>query len=128
MPDLTHTIHGATGIPEPPEWAGYWTFVTATIIISFVLFLAEKNRLSLWMSFFTWTTQAAPSATGNQSQTTAPASGGSGGVPGLATNPAAGLPSSLGQFFNLPGIAPWLKNYLGTPGVTSPGGGLSSGS
>ena len=48
--------HRASGLPgaSPPAWSGYWTFVTATIIIMFVLFVAKKGTLGTWIGFLSW--------------------------------------------------------------------------
>ena len=52
IPTIAKPFHAATGAPAPPEWAGYWTFVTATILVAFVLFLAGKGTLSKWLGLF----------------------------------------------------------------------------
>jgi len=52
IPAVAQPFHAVTGAPAPPEWAGYWTFVTATILIAFVLFLAGKGTLSKWLGLF----------------------------------------------------------------------------
>ena len=70
--------HAAAGLPRPPSWAGYWTFVSATIIIMFILFTAKKGTLGKWIGFLSWTTpQTVGQATGDQS-TTNPQTSGSG--------------------------------------------------
>jgi hypothetical protein len=53
----------AAGLPDAPAWAGYWTWVTAVILLMFVLYTAQKGTLSTWLGFFTWSTQATPTAT-----------------------------------------------------------------
>src|SRR5271166_5130526 len=58
IPAVAQPFHAVTGAPAPPEWAGYWTFVTATILIAFVLFLAGKTgsdgkpELGKWLALF----------------------------------------------------------------------------
>jgi hypothetical protein len=37
----------AGSVPAPPAWAGYWTWVSAVIILMFVLYLAQKGRLGV---------------------------------------------------------------------------------
>jgi hypothetical protein len=73
---------------EAPAWAGYWTFVTASIILAFVLYLAQKGRLSVWLAFFTPQTPAQIASATNAGV----ASGSSGnpigtvlGIPGVTT-------------------------------------------
>jgi|SRR5271166_1987306 len=123
VPKIAKPFHAATGIPAPPEWAGYWTFVTATILFAFVLFLAGKGTLSKWLGLLnlgsirslslgsTGATQGQPVGTVNTPlgslsgvTTLSPgASGilqGAGGTevlnPGAAFNPFTYLPSFLG--------------------------------
>ena len=52
VPQYAKPFHAATGAPAPPEWAGYWTFVTAVIMVAFILFLAGKGTLSKWLGLF----------------------------------------------------------------------------
>ena len=52
VPSVAKPFHAATGAPAPPEWAGYWSFVTATVLVAFVLFLAGKGTLSKWLALF----------------------------------------------------------------------------
>jgi len=52
VPTIAKPFHAATGLAPPPEWAGYWSFVTATVLIAFVLFLAGKGTLSKWLGLF----------------------------------------------------------------------------
>lgn len=69
VPSYARPIHAATGAPAPPEWAGYWTFVTAAILVGFVLFITKKGTLSTWIGFFSWATPSneAPATTGTGS-------------------------------------------------------------
>lgn len=67
------TAHGQLEVlPQAPAWSGYWTFVTATIIFAFILYLAQKSRLNAWIAFFSWSTPAQVGTTGapSNSQTT----------------------------------------------------------
>ena len=50
--------HTAIGLSAPPSWAGYWTFVTGSIIILFALYLAQHGRLTTWLQFFSWSNPA----------------------------------------------------------------------
>ena len=61
--------HAATGLPMPPSWGGYWNWVSATIILAFMLYTAQKGTLKTWVGFFGWNPQAAPSAASNTGQT-----------------------------------------------------------
>jgi hypothetical protein len=70
------------GVPAKPAWAGYWTWVAAVIIIMFVLYLAQKGRLGVWLAFFSWTSPAQIATTGatsTSSSTTANSTAGSTG-------------------------------------------------
>lgn len=94
-------IHRDVGLPTGPSWAGYWTFVTATIFLMFVLFLAKKGTLGTWIGFFSWSN---PVALGSEA----------GGATTGATSPAPGSDPSKGTP---------VGTVLGMPGVTtlSPG-------
>jgi len=84
--DPTPVAKAATGAVgfEPPSWAGYWTFVTATLILAFVLYLAKHGRLSVWLAFFTPQTPAPiANATGADS------SAGASAAPSTNANPNA---------------------------------------
>jgi hypothetical protein len=50
----TAAVHGEIGLPKQPSWAGYWTWVTACLIIMFLLYLAKHDRLSVWLAFLKW--------------------------------------------------------------------------
>lgn len=113
-------IHEATPLPMPPSWAGYWTFVSAAIIVMFVLYLAQKGTLSTWLGFFAWTspqnvgTTAAP--VGSSSTANPGLLGGSNPTGALTLNPATGF-----------GLFPELNATIGN--ITGMfGGGSSSGS
>jgi hypothetical protein len=56
-------VHTAA-LGAPPAWAGYWTFVTATIILAFILYVTKKGHLSTWIGFFSWTSPAPVGNTG----------------------------------------------------------------
>lgn len=114
---------GAAGLPAPPAWAGYWTFVTATIILAFVLYLAKHGRLSVWLAFFTPQTPAtlgAATGTGSTAQvqglfggsTAAAGAGIAGQILNPSTDPVAGpLSKALtGLKTALPGFATGLGN------------------
>jgi len=79
------TVHSQLEIlPQASSsWPGYWTFVTATIILMFILYTAQKGTLSTWIGFFAWSnpaTPTAPNAASSSSMPSAPAGGGT--VPG----------------------------------------------
>lgn len=74
----------AAGLPSPPAWAGYWTFVTATLILAFVLYLAKHGRLATWLAFFTPQTPA-PIASVDASGTQGTPIGSVLGLPGITT-------------------------------------------
>lgn len=115
-------VHSELPIPQPVEWAGYWTFVTATIIIMFLLFIAEKGTLSTWIGFFSWTNPAqVGSATGDQSQTNPQNAagiqnpgllGGSNPVGATTANPATGF-----------GLFPAIQGMIANFGSLFTGGG-----
>jgi hypothetical protein len=113
----------AAGLPSPPAWAGYWTFVSATLILAFVLYLAKHGRLAAWLAFFTPQTPAPiASATGAGSTpqvqglfggATAPAAGGlAAQILNPSTDPVAGpLSKALtGLKTMLPGFGVGLGN------------------
>lgn len=76
---------GAAGLPAPPAWAGYWTFVSATLILAFVLYLAKHGRLSTWLAFFTPQAPAAIASATDSSGTVGSPIGTVLGVPGVTT-------------------------------------------
>ena len=71
------------------------------------------------------TSNAAPSASAIAG-TGGTTSSGIPGVPGLTANPFAGLPTSLGQFFKLPGLN-FGSPIFGTGGAANPSTGSSMG-
>jgi uncharacterized integral membrane protein len=104
-------IHSQLPIPQPPQWSGYWTFVTALILFMFVLYVAQKGTLTTWLSFFAWTT---PQPVGNATSAgavsgaiTNPLTGAT-ISPGLSSNPLAGLSTSVSGF-----LGPTLSGMLG---------------
>lgn len=59
-------------LPQASEqWGSYWTFVTATITVMFVLYLAQKGRLQVWLQFFMWSNPSTPTVTGTTAAATA---------------------------------------------------------
>lgn len=65
-------VHTAIGLPSAPSWAGYWNFVSATIILAFILYTAQKGTLHTWIGFFGWSTPqpvGSASATPSNNQT-----------------------------------------------------------
>lgn len=109
VPNPTPAIkaaHAASGLPSAPTWAGYWTFVTATIIILFVLYLAKNNRLGVWLGFFSWTSPAAIGSTG----ATSTAATGAAGQTGLA--------GSVNSAVNSTGVGSAISAATGTPPLT----------
>lgn len=83
------TVQGAHAalpvLPQPTEqWGGYWTFVTATIVVMFILYTAQKGTLSTWLSFFAWSNPSTPT------------------VGGATTSLTSGLATSASQFLTLP--------------------------
>lgn len=96
--------HAELPLPQAPSWTGYWTFVTAAIIVMFILYLAQKGTLGIWLSFFSWsspapigTTAGAPGAAPSALDTPLPGTK-TPGTPGLTINPFAGLPGVLNPF------------------------------
>lgn len=81
---LARATTSAAGLAAPPAWAGYWTFVTATIILAFVLYLAKHGRLSVWLAFFTPQTPAQIAAV-DASGTHGTPIGSVLGIPGVTT-------------------------------------------
>lgn len=66
-------VQAATGL-EAPSWADYWTFVTATIVVMFVLFLAKNGHLSTWIGYLGWSSpQALGASPASEGATTAAA-------------------------------------------------------
>jgi hypothetical protein len=121
--------HQLSGLPQAPSWAGYWTFVTAAIIVMFVLFVAKKGTLSTWIGFLSWSTPlplGTPTASGTSPATTSGASTGSTatlGSPQTVTNAANAASSTLNSIAgagnavgNIMGQA--VKNLFG--GTTNP--------
>lgn len=74
------TAHAVAGLPGPPAWAGYWTFVTATIILAFMFYTAKHGTLNTWVGFFSWKSPAPIGTTGG------PAAGADGSSPSAAPN------------------------------------------
>jgi hypothetical protein len=66
-PSITPAAKAITSelpVPQPPAWAGYWTFTTAVVILAFILYVTKKGTLNTWVSFFSWTTPKAVGTTG----------------------------------------------------------------
>lgn len=127
----TGTISGAhreLPLPQAPAWAGYWTFVTGTIIVMFILFTAKKGSLQQWLQFLWWTQPQPLASAGGApaSQAQGTGVGATPGQPGLVANPFAGLPSTLQQFLRLPGINP-NSLIFGPGGAASPNTGANMG-
>jgi hypothetical protein len=117
--------HGELPLPQAPSYVGYWTFVTATIILAFVLYLAQKNRLGVWLAFFSWSNPLPVGTTGQTSTAANPNVGTVVGAtatqPGLnLNNPFAGIPG-LGTEFQslLPGNSQGSATQS-TPGQANP--------
>lgn len=113
--------HAAIGAPSAPSWSGYWNWVSAVVILAFVLYTAQKGTLSTWLSFFWWNPQAAPTTTSAASSTGSAVAGAFGGqtatgvvgqILNPSTDPVAGpLSKALGGLgFSLPGSAMGLGN------------------
>jgi len=116
--------HRAAGLPgaSPPAWSGYWTFVTATIVVMFILFVARKGTLGKWISFLSWTSpQSLTAASGSNASGTGPSgvtSSGLPGVPSVNTQSATTGTPSLGDIFsgNLPALVggpAWFQGLFG---------------
>jgi len=141
IPAPAHFVHAATGAPTPPSYMGYWTFVTASIILMFILYTAQKGTLGIWLGFFSWSTPK-PLAGSASSQQTSPNQANPNvipetktpGQPGLidpTKDPwgffTGGLPTSVQSF--LTGGAPGFSQLLtgsaipsGASGVVQSGG------
>jgi hypothetical protein len=130
-------VHSELPIPQAPSWGGYWNWVSATVILAFVLYTAQKGTLGTWVSFFGWNPQPAPTTTSAASttgQTSTAANPNVGTVVGAGVagssglnlnNPFAGIPG-LGQEFQslLPGNSNGAATQS-TPGQANPIPGLS---
>ena len=125
-------VHSELPLPQPPAYGGYWSFVSASLILLFVLYLAANNRLGVWIAFFSWTKPGviatatdAGSSTGQTATSGNPNIGtvvGAGaGQPGInLNNPFAGIPGIGGGFQTL---LPGNSNGSGTqstPGQANP--------
>lgn len=102
--------HSAIGAPAAPSWGGYWNWVSATVILAFVLYTAQKGTLDTWVSFFGWNPQAAPT-TASAASTATPSTV-VGQIMNPANDPVAGpLTKALGALgFSLPGSSLGLGN------------------
>jgi hypothetical protein len=45
-------VHSELPIPQAPSWGGYWNWVSAVVILAFVMYTAQKGTLSTWVGFF----------------------------------------------------------------------------
>lgn len=109
--------HGASGLPTPPAWGGYWNWVSATIILAFIMYTAQKGTLNKWVSFFAWSTPQGIGSAGGQ------AAGANAANTSIATGTQPTTPS-LWNFLT----GNWYESTAGnaTP-VTTPAPGLGSG-
>jgi hypothetical protein len=101
------TVQAIAPIEGAASYGGYWNFVAGSIILMFLLYVAQKGHLSTWIGFFSWTAPASIGTATNtpaQSAGTAPSAANPNvltvvgawilpGFPGLnISNPAAGIP------------------------------------
>jgi hypothetical protein len=129
--------HAAIGAPAAPSWGGYWNWVSATVIIAFMLYTAQKGTLNTWVSFFGWNPQAAPTTTSATATTSSTGAAGQTGVAG-AVNSAVNSTSvgkTISQLFGLPPLTiggsagTWLNGLFGGGSSSSvPATGETSGS
>jgi len=102
-------VHSELPIPQAPSWGGYWNWVSATVIIAFIMYTAQKGTLPQWVTFFGWNPQPAPTTASTTGQTSTAANpnvgtvvGAGNGQPGLnLNNPFAGIPGLGGGFQTL---------------------------
>ncbi len=72
----------------------YWNFVVGVIVLTFVFYVTTNGQLPKWLALLSFTPAPAPKV-GNVTVGATP------GQPGVnLTNPTAGMPSSIGQFFS----------------------------
>lgn len=116
-------VHSQLPLPQPPSYGGYWSFVSASMILLFILYLAANNRLGVWLAFFSWTApQSVGTATNTGSGSSIPSAGtitpsSIPGVPGISSNPLAGIPY-------LGGLVQWLTGAGATTATPAPTTGL----
>jgi hypothetical protein len=106
--------HGELPIPQPPAWAGYWTFTTAVIIFAFILYVTKKGTVGTWLGFFSWSTPKAVGTTGAPSNSQSPVGQLLNGPTGNASIPA----TTPGQANAIPwgqvgsGISSWWNSFI----------------
>ena len=95
-----------TALPANSDWGGYWTYVIAVILGFFVIYLAQKGRLSAWVALFTLPIQpigtASNAASNPITSATSTISSITNGLNSVLTG-AQSLGSSLGKLVGLGG-------------------------
>lgn len=87
-------VHSQLPLPQPPSYGGYWSFVSASLILLFILYLAANNRLGVWLAFFSWT---APQSIGTATNAGVPTQAAAAGAAvGSALTGGTGTGAALG--------------------------------